>query len=591
MLNGASAFRDKWVAKLSDQDVGQSVLLAGWVERVRDHGNVVFANLWDFTGSLQLVLQPSVIDNSEQYLYSTFKGSVSSIRGKLLRRPNASESDNTLNAFELHVEHFEILQTSSHHGIKSAVSDILTEDVRLRHRFLDFRTNKMQHNLRLRAKVISLMRSYLEDYSFLEVETPILTKSTPEGARDYLVPSRTHAGKFFALPQSPQIFKQLLMCGGIDRYYQIARCFRDEDLRSDRQPEFTQLDLEMSFVDEENVMQLTEDMLKHVFKHVLNVELGDFPRMKYADAMRLYGCDRPDISFDMHLVDFTVFMKSCDMEFVRNVISEKGSFVGICVKGQNVTRNDLNNWNILSRDDNIKSFIWIKVGADGYSSSINKALTNELAEMIVFAAKAEVGDTILMVGSSVKHAYSFMSKFRSHIADYFKIQRKPWAPLWVVDFPLFEVIDNTNKLSPMHHPFTSPQDWEVYPKRMLARAYDVVINGYEIGGGSIRINNRNKQVKIFEFMGVDVNLACDQFAHLLNAFQHGTPPHGGLALGIDRLIMLMCKMPSIRDVIAFPKTQSASCPLTNAPSIVDDEILKELGVSVSVTAEDENGRS
>jgi aspartyl-tRNA synthetase len=469
--------------------------------------------------------------------------------------------------------------------------------VRLRHRYLDLRRDFMQRNLRLRAQIVQALRRHLEDRSFLEIETPMLTKSTPEGARDYLVPSRTHPGQFFALPQSPQLFKQLLMMSGFERYYQFARCFRDEDLRADRQPEFTQLDIETSFLDEQGVTSMMEEMIRHLFKMVLNVELPNpFPRLSYAEAMRRYASDKPDLRIPLELVDVADLVKGCDFKvFAGPANNPAGRVAALRVpKGGELSRSQIDEYTAYVGQFGAKGLAYIKVndaakGRDGLQSPILKFLSDDAIKGILERTGAQTGDLIFFGADTAKVVNDALGALRLKLGTELGLASSEWKPLWVVDFPMFEFDPEAKRFVALHHPFTAPRNEDeplvdMDPANVRARAYDMVLNGSEIGGGSIRIHRTELQSRVFATLGIEAEEANAKFGFLLEALKFGAPPHGGIAFGIDRICALMAGVESIRDVIAFPKTQKASCLLTDAPSIVDEKQLRELSIRVRLPA-------
>lgn len=468
------------------------------------------------------------------------------------------------------------------------------EDIRLRHRYIDLRRPEMAERLRFRSKVCNTIRNYLDDNGFLDIETPILTRATPEGARDYLVPSRTHQGSFFALPQSPQLFKQILMVAGMDRYYQIAKCFRDEDLRADRQPEFTQIDIETSFMNEEQIMTITEEMIRQIFKKHLNVEFGPFPRMTFAEAARRFGSDKPDLRIAMELVDIADLMKDVEFKVFNGPANDPGSrVVGLRVPdGARLSRKEIDDYTKFVSIYGAKGLAWIKIndlsaGVEGLQSPILKFMPDQVVHDVLARLGAQTGDLVFFGADKTKIVNESIGALRLRVGADMGMIKGDWAPLWVVDFPMFEE-DGEGGLTALHHPFTAPscsvEDLQREPEKALSRAYDMVLNGTELGGGSIRINQPAMQQTVFRILGIDEEEAEEKFGFLLSALSYGAPPHGGLAFGLDRLIMLMTGATSIREVIAFPKTQSAACPLTNAPGLVSAKQLRELNIRVREAA-------
>ncbi|MBM93370.1 MAG: aspartate--tRNA ligase [Legionellales bacterium] len=582
--------------------VGQTITLSGWVMRRRDHGGVIFLDCYDATGLCQVVFQPE----QEEAFRCADKVRIESsitVTGVVQARPQGTENPNlTTGQIECIVTDIVI------HNIAEPLpftlhdqTESISEEVRLKHRFLDLRQAPMQARLRMRAHIMSVLRETLDSEGFLEVETPVLTASTPEGARDYLVPSRTHPGHFFALPQSPQVFKQLLMMSCVDRYYQIVRCFRDEDLRADRQPEFTQLDMELSFVDETAVKSLTESLIRTVFKSVLSVDLPHpFPCMDYATAMRDYGCDRPDLRNPLKLIDIDDVCQAVDFEVFSTAAQDaKQRLTVLRVPGgaQLISRKDIDRYTQLVGVYGAKGLAYIKVNhldedLSGLQSPITKFLSHDVLNEILKRAEAQAGD-LLFFGAG-RHAIvsASLSALRDQLGqDLGLIDAEAWCPVWIDAFPMFEVTETAQGevLSPQHHPFTAPQAQSSdaflnAPGQALSRAYDIVLNGHEIGGGSIRIHQYDMQMAVFKALGIDEARAQSSFGHLLSGLKYGAPPHGGLALGLDRLVMLMSQTDSIRDVIAFPKTQSCACLLTRAPAQVDTKQLDELSIRVKATA-------
>ncbi len=569
--------------------------LCGWVHRRRDHGGVIFIDLRDREGLVQVVLdpdRPEVFARAEQ-VRSEY---VLKIQGLVRPRPPGTVNpDLPTGAIEVLGLDLEILNTSETPPIQLDlhVADA-TEELRLRYRYLDLRRPEMQARLRTRSQVTATMRAFLDDHGFLDIETPILTKSTPEGARDYLVPSRTHPGEFFALPQSPQLFKQLLMMSGMDRYYQIARCFRDEDLRADRQPEFTQLDIEVSFMTEDELMDVMESMIRDLFRTVQGVELPDpFPRLTYAESMRRFGSDRPDLRVPLELVDLGDLMGEVDFKvFAEPARDPEGRVVALHLpRGGELTRKEIDNYTQFVAIYGARGLAYIKVndwsrqGREGLQSPILKFLPDAVVAAIMARTGAADGDLIFFGADKTQVVNESMGALRVKLGQDRGLLAAGWHPLWVVDFPMFERDPNSNRWVALHHPFTSPKEehlslLEINPGACLSRAYDMVLNGTEIGGGSIRIHRDPVQRRVFQLLNISEEQAEDRFGFLLRALRFGCPPHGGIAFGLDRLVMLMTGAGSIRDVMAFPKTQSAACLLTNAPSPVDEAQLKELALRI-----------
>jgi aspartyl-tRNA synthetase len=583
------SMRTHYCGNVEESLIGQEVAVCGWVHRRRDHGGVIFVDLRDREGLLQIVFNP---DRAEIFAEAERIRSeyVLAVRGKVVAR-----SDETINPkmktgkVEVVAEELTVLnraETPPFHQDEQT-----NEELRLKYRYLDLRRQNMLDNLRLRHRVTMAMREFLDREGFVDVETPMLTRATPEGARDYIVPSRTHQGKFFALPQSPQIFKQLLMMSGLDRYYQIVRCFRDEDLRADRQPEFTQLDVEMSFVDESGVTGTMEALVIHLFKTVLDIELpSPFPRMTYAEAMQRFGTDRPDLRIDLELVDVSELMKSVEFKvFAGPAADPEGRVAALCLPGGNeLTRKEIDDYTDYVTRFGAKGLAYVKVndasaGREGLQSPILKFLPDEAVAGILESTGAKTGDLIFFGADKARIVNDALGALREKLGHDRGLVTEGWAPLWVIDFPMFEKDPNTKRWSALHHPFTSPaiEDAEVLradPGNALSRAYDVVLNGSEIGGGSIRIHDQEIQAAVFDILGISKDEAEEKFGFLLRALEYGCPPHGGIAFGLDRVVMLMAGAESIRDVIAFPKTQTAHCPLTNAPGEVSAEQLKEAGI-------------
>ena len=581
--------RSHYCGGINESHIDQEVTLCGWVHRRRDHGGVIFLDLRDRDGMSQVVVDP---DTPESFALAEKVRSefVIKVTGRVRRRPAGTENNNMpTGQVELLGKELVILNAAATPPFPLDEHVDVGEDVRLRYRFVDLRRPEMINRLRFRSRVTSYIRNFLDSRGFMDVETPILTRATPEGARDYLVPSRTHEGSFFALPQSPQLFKQLLMVAGFDRYYQIAKCFRDEDLRADRQPEFTQIDLEASFVEEEDIMGITERMVRSVFKELLDVELPDFPRMPFAEAMQRFGSDKPDLRIPLELIDIADLLAGVDFKVFSGPANDpKGRVAAMKVPGGcSLSRKDIDGYTKFVSIYGAKGLAYIKVndlsaGAEGLQSPILKFLTEEAIQGILERTGAETGDLIFFGADKAKIVNEALGALRVKVGHDLNLVEGDWAPLWVVDFPMFE--EDEGQYYALHHPFTmpscSPEELKSNPEGALSRAYDMVLNGTELGGGSIRIHNPAMQRTVFEALGISEEEADEKFGFLLDGLKYGAPPHGGLAFGLDRMVMLMTGCDSIRDVIAFPKTQTASCMMTNAPSPVDSKQLREVGVQV-----------
>jgi aspartyl-tRNA synthetase len=583
--------RTHYCGQLNISHNDETVELCGWVHRRRDHGGVIFIDLRDREGLVQVVYDP---DNADTFAAAEqVRGEyVLRIKGRVRPRPEGTvNKDLGTGEIEILGQELEILNRSDTPPIQLDDDDV-GEDLRLRYRYIDLRRPLMQNRIRMRAEVTRNLRSFLDNEGFIDIETPMLTKATPEGARDYLVPSRTHEGKFFALPQSPQLFKQLLMMSGMDRYYQIVRCFRDEDLRADRQPEFTQLDVEMSFIDDEDIMQIMERMIRQLFKTVLDVDLPDpFPRMTYAEAMHRFGNDRPDMRCPLELVDVADLMQNVEFKvFAGPAKDPKGRVVALLLpKGGELSRKEIDGYTNFVGIYGARGLAYIKVnelarGRDGLQSPILKFLPDEAINAILERTGAKDGDLIFFGADKTSVVNESIGALREKLGKDRGLMEGEWKPLWVVDFPMFEFDESEGRWTALHHPFTAPKfegdSIEVNPGTALSRAYDMVLNGSEIGGGSIRIHRRAVQEQVFNLLGIEKKEADEKFGFLLDALKYGCPPHGGLAFGLDRLVMLMSGASSIRDVMAFPKTQTASCLLTNAPSEVSTRQLRDLHIKL-----------
>jgi len=594
------AMRTHYCGEVTEALLGQEVALCGWVNRRRDHGGVIFVDLRDRQGTVQVVCDP---DRPEMFAQAEDLRNEFCVRvlGKVRERPEGTQNEAIVSGkIEVLCTALEVLNPSVTPPFLLD-DDNLSETTRLTHRVLDLRRPVMQRNLRLRYRVAMAVRRHLDALGFVDIETPMLTKSTPEGARDYLVPSRVHDGEFFALPQSPQLFKQLLMVAGYDRYYQITKCFRDEDLRADRQPEFTQIDIETSFLNEDEIREMFEGMVRGIFSEVLEVDLGSFPVMPYAEAMARYGSDKPDLRVNLELTELTDVMADVDFKvFSAPAQDPKGRVVALRVPGgAQLSRGDIDGYTEFVKIYGAKGLAWIKVnavanGRDGLQSPIVKNLHDAALQQILERTGAADGDVLFFGADKASVVNDAMGALRvkighSEMARAAGLFVDRWAPLWVVDFPMFAYDDEAQRWSAVHHPFTAPkdghEDWmDTDPSRCQAKAYDMVLNGWELGGGSVRIHRAEVQQKVFEALKIGAEEAQQKFGFLLDALRYGAPPHGGVAFGLDRLVTLMTKAESIRDVIAFPKTQRAQCLLTQAPSPVDEKQLRELHIRLRNTA-------
>lgn len=580
--------RSHYCGALGTANIDETVTLCGWVDRRRDHGGVIFLDMRDRDGIVQVVFDPDTEEHFQR---------ADRVRGEYVLKVTGrvrARAEGTVNPamatgeIEVLGKELEILNSAATPPFQLDEYTAVGEDVRLHYRYMDLRRPEMQDKLVLRSRITSAVRNFMDSNGFLDIETPILTRATPEGARDYLVPSRTHPGQFFALPQSPQLFKQLLMVSGFDRYYQIAKCFRDEDLRADRQPEFTQIDIEASFLDEAAIMDITERMIRELFQSVLSVEMGDFPHMPYAEAMTRYGSDKPDLRIDLELVSVDDLMQQVDFKVFRGPADDPaGRVAALRVPGgASISRKEIDDYTKYVSIYGARGLAWIKVnelaaGIEGLQSPILKFMPDEVVAQMMTRLEAQDGDIIFFGADRTRIVNESLGALRIKVAEDQGLVREGWAPLWVVDFPMFEE-DGQGGLTPLHHPFTAPsctpEELAADPENTLSRAYDMVLNGTELGGGSIRIHDRKMQETVFKILGISDEEAEEKFGFLLKALQYGAPPHGGLAFGLDRIVMLMTGTQSIRDVIAFPKTQSAHCVMTDAPGDVGATQLRELNI-------------
>lgn len=584
--------RTHYCGELNEMQIDQEVTVCGWVNRRRDHGGVIFVDLRDKKGILQVVFDPDdeeIFADAER-LRNEF---VLMVEGKLRIRPEGTANLNMpTGEVELLAHGLQILNISETPPFQLDDDDV-HEDLRLKYRYIDLRRPDMQYRLHLRARVTRFLRNWLEDHEFMDIETPMLTRATPEGARDYLVPSRTHSGAFFALPQSPQLFKQLLMMSGMDRYYQIVRCFRDEDLRADRQPEFTQLDIETSFMQEDDIMSMMEEMMRGLFQSVMDVNVdAQFQRISYAEAKERFGSDKPDLRIALELVTVSDLLSGVEFKVFSGPANDpQGRVAALCIPGGNaLTRKEIDVYTEYVGRYGAKGLAYIKCndidqGRDGLQSPILKFMPDEAISGILRRTKARSGDLIFFGADRASIVNDSLGALRVKIAQDLNLVEEGWRFLWVVDFPMFEYDALENRWNALHHPFTAPStenpdELEANPGKMLSRAYDLVLNGTELGGGSIRIHNREMQLRVLKLLGIDQQEAEEKFGFLLTALNYGCPPHGGIAFGLDRLVMLMAGANSIREVMAFPKTQTAACLLTSAPAAVSEQQLKDLSIRV-----------
>ena len=578
-------------AELGESNIGQEVTVMGWVQKTRNTGGLIFADLRDRSGLLQINFQEEKL-GKEQFdkAYKLRSEFVIAVVGTVVAREGGVNKNLATGAIEIMATELRVLSEAQTPPFPIEEDSKTKEDLRLKYRYLDLRRPDLQKNLIMRSKVATLTRQFLSDEGFLEIETPMLNKSTPEGARDYLVPSRVHPGSFYALPQSPQLFKQLLMCSGYDRYFQLAKCFRDEDLRADRQPEFTQIDMELSFVDEEDVMDVNERLLQKLFKEILDIDVQlPIQRMPWQEAMDRFGSDKPDLRFGMELKDVSEVVKGCGFGVFTGALEAGGSVRGINAEGQGaMPRKKIDALVKFAKDFGAKGLAYLCINEDGtYKSSFAKFMTEEELDALVQAMEGKPGDLLLFAADSNKVVYDVLGNLRLELARQLELlDKNEYRFLWVTEFPQFEYSEEEDRFVAKHHPFTMPMEedlplLETDPGKVRARAYDIVLNGTEIGGGSIRIHQDDIQERMFEALGFTKEAAYEQFGFLINAFKYGVPPHAGLAYGLDRLVMLMAKEDSIRDVIAFPKVKDASCVMTEAPGTVDPKQLEELGIEIS----------
>ncbi|CAA4058885.1 Aspartyl-tRNA synthetase [Staphylococcus aureus] len=583
--------RTTYCGLVTEAFLGQEITLKGWVNNRRDLGGLIFVDLRDREGIVQVVFNPAFSEEALKIAETVRSEYVVEVQGTVTKRdPETVNPKIKTGQVEVQVTNIKVINKSETPPFSINEENVnVDENIRLKYRYLDLRRQELAQTFKMRHQITRSIRQYLDDEGFFDIETPVLTKSTPEGARDYLVPSRVHDGEFYALPQSPQLFKQLLMISGFDKYYQIVKCFRDEDLRADRQPEFTQVDIEMSFVDQEDVMQMGEEMLKKVVKEVKGVEInGAFPRMTYKEAMRRYGSDKPDTRFEMELIDVSQLGRDMDFKVFKDTVENDGEIKAIVAKGaaEQYTRKDMDALTEFLNIYGAKGLAWVKVVEDGLTGPIGRFFETENVETLLTLTGAEAGDLVMFVADKPNVVAQSLGALRVKLAkELGLIDETKLNFLWVTDWPLLEYDEDAKRYVAAHHPFTSPKEADIAklgtaPEEAEANAYDIVLNGYELGGGSIRIHDGELQEKMFEVLGFTKEQAQEQFGFLLDAFKYGAPPHGGIALGLDRLVMLLTNRTNLRDTIAFPKTASATCLLTNAPGEVSDKQLEELSLRI-----------